>query len=121
MWLHLLVLAPFVAALLMVVTSGFDSKSTSRIAILLGTVFTVFSIRLICVGSIATTPIEWFALPGTSSTIYYSLVSNGISVWLVFLSCFISLILSFIRKVLFSIKSHSLISLFSSSILVANF
>ena len=36
MWLHLLVLAPFAAALLMVVTSGFDSKSTSRIAILMG-------------------------------------------------------------------------------------
>ena len=104
MWLHLLVLAPFVAAFLMVVTSGFDSKSTSRIAILLGTVFTVFSIRLISVGSIATTPIEWFTLPGTSSTIYYSLVSNGISVWLVFLSCFVSLIALIAAKDSFGIN-----------------
>ena len=104
MWLHLLVLAPFVAALLMVVTSGFDSKSTSRIAILLGTVFTVFSIRLISVGSLATTPIEWFNLPGTGVTIYYHLMSQGFSAWLVFLSCFVSLIALIAAKDSFGIN-----------------
>ena len=35
MLLHLLVLAPFVAAILMVMTSKEDAKSSSRLAILL--------------------------------------------------------------------------------------
>lgn len=92
MLLHLLVLAPFAVALLMVATSGFDSKSTSRIAILFGAIFTALSIRLITVGYAATSPIEWFTLPGTSTTIYYSLISQGINVWMVFLSTTVSLI-----------------------------
>lgn len=104
MWLHLLVLAPFAAALLMVVTSGFDSKSTSRIAILLGAIFTAFSIRLISIGFSSTTPIEWFTLPGTATTVYYTLVSQGISVWLVFLSCLISLIALIAAKDCFGVN-----------------
>lgn len=92
MLLHLLVLAPFAVALLMVATSGFDSKSTSRIAILFGAIFTALSIRLITVGYAATSPIEWFTLPGTSTTLYYSLISQGINVWMVFLSTTVSLI-----------------------------
>ena len=36
MLLHILVFAPFLAALLMVAASGRDSKSASRLAILLG-------------------------------------------------------------------------------------
>ena len=40
MLLHLLVLAPFVAAILMVMTSKEDSKSSSRLAILMGIGFT---------------------------------------------------------------------------------
>ena len=49
MLLHLLVLAPFVAAILMVATSKEDPKSSSRLAFLFGVAFFAMSIALVAV------------------------------------------------------------------------
>ena len=59
MLLHLLVLAPFVAAILMVMTSKDDPKSSSRLAILMGTIFAAMSVALLVSGNVATDAIEW--------------------------------------------------------------
>ena len=64
MLLHLLVLAPFVAAVLMAATSKEDPKSSSRLAFLFGYAFVALSIALIVSGNQATEAIEWFHIPG---------------------------------------------------------
>ena len=63
MLLHLLVIAPFVAAILMVLNSREDSSASSRMAILMGAAFTAMSVALIVTGNQATTPMEWFHIP----------------------------------------------------------
>jgi NADH-quinone oxidoreductase subunit M len=92
MLLHLLVLAPFVSALLMLASSGFDSKSTARLAIFFGILISALSVLSIVLGPQSTEAIEWFRLPGTSVPIFYSLASHGINSWLVFISSFVSLV-----------------------------
>ena len=92
MLLHLLVLAPFVAAILMVMTSKEDSKSSSRLAILMGIVFTAMSVALIAGGNVATKAIEWFQIPGCKGPVFYYLYSHGLASWMVFLSCGLSLV-----------------------------
>ena len=62
MLLHLLVLAPFVAAILMVATSKEDPKSSSRLAFLFGVAFFAMSIALVAGGNQATEPMEWFRI-----------------------------------------------------------
>ena len=47
MLLNLLVIAPFVAAILMVLNSKEDSGASSRMAILMGVAFAVMSVALI--------------------------------------------------------------------------
>ncbi|MBR3073273.1 NADH-quinone oxidoreductase subunit M [Fibrobacter sp.] len=92
MLLHLLVLAPFVAAILMVMTSKEDSKSSSRLAILMGIVFAAMSVALIAGGNVATKAIEWFQIPGCKGPVFYYLYSHGLASWMVFLSCGLSLV-----------------------------
>ena len=92
MLLHLLVLAPFVAAILMVMTSKDDPKSSSRLAILMGIIFAVMSVALIVRGSVSTEAIEWFHIPGCKGPVYYYLTNHGLASWMVFLSCGLSLV-----------------------------
>lgn len=92
MLLHLLVLAPFVAAILMVMTSKDDPKSSSRLAILMGTIFAAMSVALLVSGNVATEAIEWFHIPGCKGPVYYYLYSHGLASWMVFLSSGLSLV-----------------------------
>ena len=92
MLLHLLVLAPFVAAILMVMTSKEDSKSSSRLAILMGIGFTAMSVALVAGGTVSTEAIEWFHIPGCKGPVYYYLTSHGLAAWMVLLSCGLSLV-----------------------------
>lgn len=92
MLLHLLVLAPFAAAILMMATSKEDSKSSSRLAFLFGFTFVAFSIALIAAGNQATEAIEWFRIPGAKGSVYYYLYSHGLGAWMVFLSTVLSLV-----------------------------
>ena len=90
--LRLLVIAPFVAAILMVMTSKEDSKSSSRIAILMGIIFAAMSVALVAGGDISTDPVEWFHIPGCKGPVYYYLFASGFSSWMVLLSCGLSLV-----------------------------
>jgi len=92
MLLHLLVLAPFVAAILMVATSKEDPKSSSRLAFLFGAAFLAMSIALIASGNQATEAVEWFRIPGAKGSVYYYLYSHGLGAWMVFLSTGLSLV-----------------------------
>lgn len=92
MLLHLLVLAPFVAAILMVATSKEDIKSSSRLAFLFGIAFVGMSVALIAQGNSATTAYEWFTIPGAKGPVFYYLYSHGLGAWMVFLSCALSLV-----------------------------
>ncbi len=92
MLLHLLVLAPFVAAILMVATSKEDPKSSSRLAFLFALAFFGMSIALIAGGNQATNPVEWFHIPGCKGPVYYYLYSHGLGAWMVFLSTGLSLV-----------------------------
>ena len=92
MLLNLLVIAPFVAAILMVLNSREDSNASSRMAILMGVAFAAMSVALIVTGNQATTPIEWFHIPGARGPVYYYLYAHGLGSWMVFLSCGLSLV-----------------------------
>ena len=92
MLLHLLVLAPFAAAILMVATSKEDPKSSSRLAFLFGFALVAMSIALIAAGNQATEAIEWFHIPGAKGAVYYYLYSHGLGAWMVFLSTTLSLV-----------------------------
>ena len=92
MLLHLLVLAPFAAAILMVATSKEDPKSSSRLAFLFGIAFVAMSIALIAGGNQATDAVEWFRIPGAKGAVYYYLYSHGLGAWMVFLSSALSLV-----------------------------
>lgn len=92
MLLHLLVLAPFVAAILMVATSKEDPKSSSRMAILLGTAFVAMSVALLVTGNQSTNPMEWFKLPGAKGPVYYFLYNGSFGGWMVLLSTALSLV-----------------------------
>lgn len=92
MLLHLLVLAPFVAAILMVATSKEDPKSSSRLAFLFGLAFVGMSVALIAGGNQATQAVEWFRIPGAKGPVYYYLYSHGLGAWMVLLSTGLSLV-----------------------------
>ena len=92
MLLHLLVLAPFVAAVLIAATSKEDPKSSSRLAFLFGYAFVALSIALIASGNQATEAIEWFHIPGAKGSVYYYLYSHGLGAWMVLLSTSLSLV-----------------------------
>ncbi|SHH81471.1 NADH dehydrogenase subunit M [Fibrobacter sp. UWH9] len=92
MLLHLLVLAPFVAAILMVATSKEDPKSSSRLAFLFGLAFVGMSVALIAGGNQATEAVEWFRIPGAKGPVYYYLYSHGLGAWMTLLSTGLSLV-----------------------------
>ncbi|MCL4103351.1 NuoM family protein [Fibrobacter sp. HC4] len=92
MLLHLLVLAPFVAAILMVATSKEDPKSSSRLAFLFGLAFVGMSVALIAGGNQATEAVEWFRIPGAKGPVYYYLYSHGLGAWMTLLSSGLSLV-----------------------------
>ena len=92
MLLHLLVIAPFVAAILMVLGSKEDFKASSRMAILMGVAFLVMAVMLIAGGDQTTIPMEWFRIPGCKGPVYYYLHAHGLGAWMVFLSCGLSLV-----------------------------
>ena len=92
MLLHLLVIAPFVAAILMVLGSKEDFKASSRMAILMGVAFLVMAVMLIAGGDQTTIPMEWFRIPGCRGPVYYYLHAHGLGAWMVFLSCGLSLV-----------------------------
>lgn len=92
MLLHLLVFAPFVAAVLMVLNSKEDHKASAHMAILFGIVFACMSVALVASGNVATDPVEWFRIPGCKGPAFYYLYSHGLGAWMVFLSCGLSLV-----------------------------
>ncbi|OWV03007.1 MULTISPECIES: NuoM family protein [unclassified Fibrobacter] len=92
MLLHLLVLAPFVVAILMVATSKEDPKSSSRLAFLFGLAFVGMSVALIAGGNQATEAVEWFRIPGAKGPVYYYLYSHGLGAWMTLLSTGLSLV-----------------------------
>lgn len=91
MLLHILVLAPFVAALLVALAGG-KGVASSRIAIFFSAVFAALSVALIAGGDMNATPIDWFKLPGSDASVKYWLSSNTISAWMVFLSTVLTLV-----------------------------
>lgn len=90
MLLHVLVLAPFVAVLLVALVGG-RGTSAYRLSLFSAAVLTVASVALIAGGDATTTAIDWFKLPGSDASVKYLLGSYTINAWLVFLSCVLSL------------------------------
>lgn len=90
MLLHILVLAPFVAALLVALAGG-KGVAASRIAIFFSAIFAALSVAMIAGGDLNATPIDWFKLPGSEASVKYWLASNTLSSWMVFLSTVLTL------------------------------
>lgn len=89
--LYLMVFAPFLAAFLMFAASGKDSRSASRLAVILSSVLFVASLSLLVSGDFATTPIGWFQIPGIDVTVTFAFATNGFASWMVFLANIITL------------------------------
>jgi NADH-quinone oxidoreductase subunit M len=73
-------------------TSKEDTKSSSRLAILMGLGFAAMSVALVAGGSVSTDAVEWFQIPGCKGPVYYYLTSHGLASWMVLLSCGLSLV-----------------------------
>lgn len=91
MLLHILVLAPFVAALLVALAGG-KGVAASKIAIFFSAIFAALSVVLIAGGDLNAAPIDWFKLPGSEASVKYWLASNTLSAWMVFLSTVLTLV-----------------------------
>ena len=78
MLLHVLVLAPFVAALLVALVGG-RGTSAYRLSLFSAAVLTVASVALIAGGDVTTTAIDWFKLPGSDASVKYLLGSYTIN------------------------------------------
>ena len=89
MLLHILVLAPFVAALLIALAGS--KGYSSRLPLFLASCFVSFSVALIALGDVSTTPLPWFKLPGSEASVTYHLGTYTLNAWLVFLSCILTL------------------------------
>lgn len=89
--LYILVFAPFLAALLMLAASGKDSRSASRLAVILSSLLFVSGLSLLVSGDYNTTPIQWFTIPGADVTVTFAFAVNGFSAWMVFLANIITL------------------------------
>ena len=89
--LYLMVFAPFLAAFLMFAASGKDSRSASRLAVILSSVLFVASLSLLVSGNFATAPIGWFQIPGIDVTVTFAFATNGFAAWMVFLANIITL------------------------------
>lgn len=83
MYLVLLFVAPFVAALVCAFASGRDGAATTRLAVFLSLGLFGLGLPLLsCMPEVALS-VPWFVLPGTSATVSFSLASDGLSAWLV--------------------------------------
>ncbi len=89
--LYLMVFAPFLAAFLMFAASGKDSRSASRLAVILSSVLFLSSLSLLVSGDYATSPIDWFQIPGIDVTVTLAFATNGFAAWMVFLANIITL------------------------------
>ncbi len=89
MLLHLLVLAPFAAALL---TALAGRSHAARLPLFFGALFTALSIGAIVTGDTATTPIDWFRLPGSEASVKYLLASFTLNTWMVFLATLLTFV-----------------------------
>lgn len=89
--LYAMVFAPFLAALLMLASSGKDARSSSRLAIILSSLLFVMGLSLLVSGDYATMPLEWFTIPGLDITVTMAFSVNGFSAWMVFLANIITL------------------------------
>lgn len=90
MLLHVLVFAPFLAALLVAVASA--NGRSSRLPILLSAGILAASVALLIAGDTETSPIDWFKLPGSDATVKYWLGTFTVNAWMVFLSCLLTLV-----------------------------
>lgn len=81
--LHLVLAAPFVAAILSFFLSGTDSKSALRTALILALAVAGVSIPLVGAGTVSTIAHTWFAVPVVGTEIKWLLVSDGLSAWLI--------------------------------------
>ena len=90
MLLHILVLAPFFAALLVALVGG-RGTSAYRLSLFSAALLSLASVALIAGGDLTTTAIDWFKLPGSDASVKYWLGSYTINAWMVFLSCVLSL------------------------------
>lgn len=90
MLLHILVLAPFAAALLVALVGG-RGTSAYRLSLFSAALLTATSVALIAGGDATTTAMDWFKLPGSDASVKYVLGSYTINAWMVFLSCVLSL------------------------------
>lgn len=89
--LYLMVFAPFLAAFLMFAASGKDSRSASRLAVILSSALFVASLSLLVSGDYATTPGGWFLIPGVDVIVTFAFATNGFAAWMVFLANIITL------------------------------
>ncbi|HQF55300.1 MAG TPA: NADH-quinone oxidoreductase subunit M [Fibrobacteria bacterium] len=81
--LHLVLAAPFVAAILGFFLSGTDAKSAQRTSLVLALIIAGISFPLIGAGMIATKAVTWFSVPVVGTEIKWLLTSDGVSAWLV--------------------------------------
>ncbi len=80
--LYALSLSPFVAALLMALSSGRDTRAALRLSFVLSVVIAAFGICALVQGG--STPVHaWFQLWGTDATIGFGLRADGLSAWLI--------------------------------------
>ncbi|MEN9354175.1 MAG: hypothetical protein RL318_1500 [Fibrobacterota bacterium] len=90
MHLVLLLLAPFVAALLLAFGSNKEGQSSSRLGLFLGLGIAALAFPLVLCGGCATEPIAWFRIPGISATVNFQLGSDGLSAWLLQLAAWLT-------------------------------
>ncbi len=81
--LHLVLLAPFAAALLSFFLSGTDARSALRTALVLALVVAGISIPLAAAGTVTSGAYTWFNVPVVGTEVKWLLVSDGVSGWLV--------------------------------------
>lgn len=79
--LHALILAPFIAAIIMALASGNDSKAALRLALSLALSIAVIGLCVLC-NQGSTEAMHWFTLPASDCTVSYQLRADGLSAWL---------------------------------------
>lgn len=84
--LHLAIVAPLVAALLAIFSSGKDASQALRNAILLALAVFGISVPLVGAGIVASDPLTWFVLPAVGTPLRWHLASDGLSGWIIALS-----------------------------------
>ncbi|MCB9496270.1 MAG: NADH-quinone oxidoreductase subunit M [Fibrobacteria bacterium] len=84
--LHLAVIAPLIAALLAMFSSGKDASQALRNALLLALAILGISAPLLSGGIQSTEPLTWFVLPAVGTRLRWFLATDGLSSWLVVLS-----------------------------------